>query len=207
MKNRNLNKLLVLVLSLALLVCAVMGVSAIAGEEEGEAVSFKVKTGVVFDGEAKLVVYATATGIGENTLKVIFGDVQYEVGTDLDEVEAYAVEATETVTIDDVTYGVYYTKGINPKDFRKDLYSHAVIVDAENKIVAADVGLDTINVYAELVEMLKAEPTEAQINNRMILRKAMTDNGFKPLDEEWWHFSLENEPYLDTYFDFPITIS
>ena len=47
--------------------------------------------------------------------------------------------------------------------------------------------------------------TEAQINNRSILRKAMTENGFKPMAEEWWHFSLEKEPYPDTYFDFPIT--
>ena len=62
--------------------------------------------------------------------------------------------------------------------------------------------------FGEVSHSLHTEGlTEAQINNRMILRKAMTDNGFKPLDEEWWHFSLENEPYLDTYFDFPITIS
>ena len=47
--------------------------------------------------------------------------------------------------------------------------------------------------------------TEAQIRNRLILRKAMTANGFKPLAEEWWHFSLIEEPYPNTYFDFPIT--
>lgn len=48
--------------------------------------------------------------------------------------------------------------------------------------------------------------TEAQINNRRILRKAMTENGFEPMPEEWWHFSLANEPYPNTYFDFPITM-
>lgn len=46
--------------------------------------------------------------------------------------------------------------------------------------------------------------TENQINNRLILRKAMTENGFKPHPKEWWHFTLLNEPYPDTYFDFPI---
>ena len=46
--------------------------------------------------------------------------------------------------------------------------------------------------------------TEEQIKNRAILRRAMTDNGFVPLREEWWHFSLANEPYPFTYFDFPI---
>lgn len=40
--------------------------------------------------------------------------------------------------------------------------------------------------------------------NRMILRKAMTDAGFIPLEEEWWHFRLNNEPHPDTYFDFPV---
>lgn len=38
--------------------------------------------------------------------------------------------------------------------------------------------------------------------NRALLRWAMTSNGFKPLTEEWWHFTLRDEPYPDTYFDF-----
>ena len=41
---------------------------------------------------------------------------------------------------------------------------------------------------------------EAQFRNRMILRKAMMRHGFKPIKEEWWHFTLINEPYPDTYF-------
>lgn len=44
--------------------------------------------------------------------------------------------------------------------------------------------------------------TKTQYNNRMILRKAMTAHGFRPLSTEWWHFTLNNEPYPDTYFDF-----
>lgn len=49
------------------------------------------------------------------------------------------------------------------------------------------------------------ELTETQINNRMILRDAMIRNGFKPLDTEWWHFTLADEPYPDMYFTFPVT--
>lgn len=49
------------------------------------------------------------------------------------------------------------------------------------------------------------ELTEEQIANRNILREAMIAHGFKPLEEEWWHFTLENEPYPDTYFDFPVS--
>ena len=47
--------------------------------------------------------------------------------------------------------------------------------------------------------------TEEQYENRMILRHVMLRNGFKPIDCEWWHFTLENEPYPDTYFDFPLS--
>ena len=52
-----------------------------------------------------------------------------------------------------------------------------------------------------------AEPrgiTEQQFRNRMILRAAMLRHGFKPLDSEWWHFTLKAEPYPDTYFTFPV---
>ena len=49
--------------------------------------------------------------------------------------------------------------------------------------------------------------TTEQYANRMILREAMLKHGFKPLDSEWWHFTLENEPYPDTYFDFPVNES
>ena len=40
--------------------------------------------------------------------------------------------------------------------------------------------------------------------NRMMLQALMTDAGFRPLKEEWWHFTLNEEPYPDTYFDFPV---
>ena len=46
--------------------------------------------------------------------------------------------------------------------------------------------------------------TEEQFFNRLILREAMLRHGFKPIDSEWWHFTLANEPYPDTYFTFPV---
>ena len=46
--------------------------------------------------------------------------------------------------------------------------------------------------------------TREQFENRMILRAAMLRHGFLPLDSEWWHFILANEPYPDTYFTFPV---
>ena len=46
--------------------------------------------------------------------------------------------------------------------------------------------------------------TAEQFRNRMILRHAMLRHGFKPLDSEWWHFTLKDEPFPDTYFTFPV---
>ena len=45
---------------------------------------------------------------------------------------------------------------------------------------------------------------EAQHANRMLLQGLMQKHGFRPLDSEWWHFTLENEPWPDTYFIFPV---
>ena len=44
--------------------------------------------------------------------------------------------------------------------------------------------------------------TAEQFNNRLILRKAMMRHGFKPINSEWWHFTLRNEPFPNTYFKF-----
>lgn len=40
--------------------------------------------------------------------------------------------------------------------------------------------------------------------HRMLLQALMKKHGFRSYSREWWHFTLENEPYPDTYFDFPI---
>ena len=43
-----------------------------------------------------------------------------------------------------------------------------------------------------------------QKKNRMLLRKVMLANNFKPYENEWWHFTLREEPFPNTYFKFPI---
>ena len=48
--------------------------------------------------------------------------------------------------------------------------------------------------------------TEEQYDNRMFLRSAMLRNGFEPIDCEWWHFTLRDEPYPDSYFSFPVSM-
>lgn len=46
--------------------------------------------------------------------------------------------------------------------------------------------------------------TPNQKKNRMLLRNIMIKNGFIPYDNEWWHFTLKEEPYPTTYFNFTI---
>ena len=48
--------------------------------------------------------------------------------------------------------------------------------------------------------------TEEQFANRMLLRDLMVKNGFSPIDCEWWHFTLQDEPFPDTYFEFPVSM-
>lgn len=65
----------------------------------------------------------------------------------------------------------------------------------------------TFDYFGELSHPDYKDITDEQYKNRMILRDAMTSHGFKPIEEEWWHFTLENEPFPDTYFTFPVNSS
>jgi len=46
--------------------------------------------------------------------------------------------------------------------------------------------------------------TRAEATNRRLLRSVMEDSGFHGYECEWWHYTLDDEPYPDTYFDFPV---
>ena len=47
--------------------------------------------------------------------------------------------------------------------------------------------------------------TQVEARNRQDLRSVMEACGFSSYECEWWHYTLEAEPFPDTYFDFPIT--
>ena len=50
--------------------------------------------------------------------------------------------------------------------------------------------------YSDLTVMQRA--------NRMLLQTVMEKHGFKPYPKEWWHFTLKQEPYPNTYFNFNV---
>ena len=44
--------------------------------------------------------------------------------------------------------------------------------------------------------------TNQQAANRKLLREVMISHGFIPYSKEWWHFTLKDEPFPNTYFNF-----
>jgi len=61
------------------------------------------------------------------------------------------------------------------------------------------------DLFSELSHPDSRSVTQEQYDNRMLLRRAMLRNGFAPIDCEWWHFALAQEPYPETYFEFPVS--
>ena len=62
----------------------------------------------------------------------------------------------------------------------------------------------TFDLFSEISHPDYKKLTREQKKNRKILHDAMIKAGFKSIDSEWWHFTLKDEPYPDTYFDFDV---
>ncbi|MFJ1584968.1 M15 family metallopeptidase [Streptomyces sp. NPDC088197] len=61
--------------------------------------------------------------------------------------------------------------------------------------------------FDTLANTLDPRITGVQLANRLTLKNAMDAAGFTNLPVEWWHYTLDHEPYPDTYFDFPVARS
>ena len=68
----------------------------------------------------------------------------------------------------------------------------------------ADMG-SPFDLFSEISHPDSRDVTPEQYDNRMLQQKAMTGCGFRPIDCEWWHFTLEDEPFPETYFEFPVS--
>jgi D-alanyl-D-alanine dipeptidase len=62
-------------------------------------------------------------------------------------------------------------------------------------------GYDCFNVKSHTDSPLV---TPGQRQNRLTFKSLMELQGFSNYAKEWWHFTLKNEPFKDTYFDFEI---
>lgn len=99
---------------------------------------------------------------------------------------------------DDLIAGVY----IMPKS------GHTRGSTVDLTIITKDGGFvdmgGTFDLFSEVSHPDYKKLTKKQKKNRKILRDAMVKAGFNPLDSEWWHFTLKDEPYTDTYFNFDV---
>ncbi|MBE6332906.1 MAG: peptidase M15 [Bacteroidales bacterium] len=70
----------------------------------------------------------------------------------------------------------------------------------------ADMG-GTYDFFGEVSHYWTRQPlSKEQLRHRRILREAMIRHGFKPIATEWWHFTLADEPFPNTEFDFPVAL-
>lgn len=79
----------------------------------------------------------------------------------------------------------------------------AVVEDGKDAVQPLDMG-SAFDLFDPVSHPLTGQVGPEAKSNRMSLRELMTSHGFKPLETEWWHFTLENEPFPDSYFDFPV---
>jgi len=76
------------------------------------------------------------------------------------------------------------------------------IVDLETK-EELDMG-SPFDFFGKASWVLYKNITSQQRANRMLLHTIMVQYGFNAYDQEWWHFTLKNEPYPRKYFDFDV---
>ncbi len=76
---------------------------------------------------------------------------------------------------------------------------------AEKRFLDNSIDMATgFDCFHELSHTANAKVSTQQKINRLLLKSVMEKHGFKNYDLEWWHYTLKNEPYPDTYFDFVI---
>jgi len=76
------------------------------------------------------------------------------------------------------------------------------IIDAQTE-QEVDMG-STYDFFGDISHHSTDKITKEQKANRSLLKRIMIKNGFRPYPEEWWHYTLRNEPHPETYFDFPV---
>ncbi len=79
------------------------------------------------------------------------------------------------------------------------------IVSIDSKTMAGELDMGTgFDLFSPQSWPDNLSMSPAQRAHRLLLQTLMKKHGFNPYPQEWWHFTLKNEPYPDTYFDFPV---
>lgn len=105
-----------------------------------------------------------------------------------------------------------------PEVDKKDLFKLGYIASNSGHSRGSTVDLSIINAktgeeldmgssydfFGEISHHSSTKITPQQKANRELLKNIMMKHNFQPYPEEWWHYTLRNEPNPDTYFDFPV---
>jgi D-alanyl-D-alanine dipeptidase len=76
---------------------------------------------------------------------------------------------------------------------------------AENRFRDNSIDMGTgFDCFHELSHTANRAVGEKQRANRLLLKTMMEKHGFRNYEKEWWHYTLKNEPFPTTYFNFPI---
>jgi len=105
-----------------------------------------------------------------------------------------------------------------PRVLKKDLFKEGYIASKSGHSRGSTVDLTIVNIKTGIVldmgspyDFFGRESwvnyqniTKAQRDNRLLLKSVMNKYGFRSYSKEWWHFTLNNEPFPNTYFNFPV---
>ena len=78
-----------------------------------------------------------------------------------------------------------------------------IAIEADGRVRDVDMGTG-YDLFSPGSWPTSARMSGGQRAHRMLLQTLMIKHGFAPYPQEWWHFTLKNEPYPKTYFDFPV---
>lgn len=98
-----------------------------------------------------------------------------------------------------------YTKKFNSKDFIANSKESKDCRNTKDIESSGQVNMGTtFDCFSDLANTANPSISESLRKNRQILKTAMEKQGFINYPKEWWHFTLNNEPFKTDYFDFEV---
>ncbi len=196
MKSRNLAKIVTLILSCALLIGAVVGISVVANESTGTTVAIK-GANIAYEGAVQVVYYVDAQNIGDGTVKLVITDAE---GNELKSKTHYV-----DYVKDEVTYMAFFSDGIAPKNLRQNVYAKAVVVDSEGAVVAESAVKEyspytyAMNRFGQSATPAQTELYKALLNYgaavQAVLDPETAGTEANPWADEYWNVTIDGTEY------------
>lgn len=198
MKSRNLAKIVTLILSCALLIGAVVGISVVANESEGTTVAIK-GANIAYEGAVQVVYYVDAQNLAD-------GDVVKLVITNAEGEEITSKTNYVDYVKGDVTYKAFFSDGIAPKNLRQNVYAKAIVVDSEGAVKAATEVVAyspytyAMNRFGQSATPAQTELYKALLNYgaavQAVLDPETAGTPENPWADEYWNVTIDGTEYI-----------